>query len=129
MSKHETPLTVRYWETIGGSLVEEYPAVLKGPTNAQRLIDGVIVLDGLKRRVKHHQISVQDQDIVVIQTKASRLGMYLMGQAIFSTELMKRFNPRSIRTVAICTQDDSVLRPLCKKAGIEVIVFDPKDGL
>jgi len=123
MSKHETPLTVRYWESIGGSLIEEFPAVLRGPSNAQRLIDGVIVLDGKQRRIKHHEITLQDRNIIVIQTKASRLGMYLMGQALFSAELMKPFNPRSIRTVAICTRDDSVLRPICERAGIEVIVF------
>jgi hypothetical protein len=123
MSKHETPLTVRYWESVGGSLIEEFPAVLRGPQNAQRLIDGVIVLDGQKRRVKHHEIELKNQNIIVIQTKASRLGMYLMGQALFSAKLMKPFNPKSIRTVALCTADDSVLRPLCEQAGIEVVVI------
>lgn len=124
MSKHETPLTVRYWESIGGSLIEEFPAVRRGPNNAQRLIDGVIVLDGKRRRISHDETTIQDQDIVVIQTKASRLGMYLMGQALFSAEMMKSFNPRSIRTVAICNQDDVILRPICDGAGIEVVVFN-----
>jgi hypothetical protein len=46
--------------------------------------------------------------------------MYLMGQALFSRELMKRFTPASIRTVALCGKDDSVLRPLAEQYGIEV---------
>ena len=31
MSKNETPLTRLYWESIGGTLVEEFPAVRRGP--------------------------------------------------------------------------------------------------
>ena len=46
--------------------------------------------------------------------------MYLMGQALFSRELMKPFGPASIRTVALCAKDDSVLRPLAEAFGIEV---------
>jgi len=30
MSKHETPLTRKYWNEIGGTLIEEFPAVFKG---------------------------------------------------------------------------------------------------
>ena len=44
MSKKETPLTRRYWDSVGGALIEEFPAVRKGVGNAQRLLDGVIVL-------------------------------------------------------------------------------------
>lgn len=43
MSKHETPLTRRYWEEVGGTLVEEFPAVLRGTGNGQRLLDGLII--------------------------------------------------------------------------------------
>jgi hypothetical protein len=50
--------------------------------------------------------------------------MYLMGQALFSRDLMRPFLPRSIRTVALCNQDDSVLRPLAEAHGIEVVI-DP----
>ena len=47
-----------------------------------------------------------------------------MGQAFFSKELMKKFNPKSIRTVAICGKDDSVMRELSEEFGIEVVVYD-----
>ena len=50
--------------------------------------------------------------------------MYLMGQAFFSKELMKKFNPKSIRTVAICGKDDSVMRELSEEFGIEVVVYN-----
>lgn len=39
MSKHETPLTRKYWEAIGGLLIEEFRVV------KNRWIDGVIVLN------------------------------------------------------------------------------------
>ncbi len=58
----------------------------------------------------------------MVQAKASRLGMYLMGQALFSRELMRPFNPATIRAVALCAKDDSVLRPLAEEYGIEVEV-------
>ena len=29
MSKRETPLTREYWQSIGGTLIEEFPAVTK----------------------------------------------------------------------------------------------------
>jgi hypothetical protein len=50
--------------------------------------------------------------------------MYLMGQALSSRELMKPFMPASIRTVALCGKDDSVLRPLAEPYGIEVEIDD-----
>ena len=65
------------------------------------------------------------KDIVVIQAKAMRLGMYLMGQAVFSAELMKRFEPRSVRSVILCTKDDALLRPLLAPfPDVEVVVME-----
>lgn len=124
MSKHETPLTRKYWASVGGTLVEEFPVVRKSSSCAQRLLDGLIVFDGKTRLAKADEISIQGKDVIVLQTKANRLGMYLMGQALFSRELSKSFAPNSIRTVAICCQDDSVMHPLCKKFEIEVVIYD-----
>lgn len=88
-------------------------------------MDGVIVLDGPHKIAKKDEMDIQDKDIIVIQTKASGLGMYLMGQAVFSKELMKRYKPRSIKSVAICTRSDSVLEPLLKKfSDVEVVVYE-----
>jgi hypothetical protein len=50
---------------------------------------------------------------VVLQTKRGRLGMYLMGQTLFSAELLRRRFPSAvIESVALCTSDDEVLRPM-----------------
>ena len=128
MSKRETPLTREYWQSIGGTLIEEFPAVTKGDSNSRRLLDGVVILGGENRIAKASDVDIEGKDIVVIQTKVNRLGMYLMGQAFFSRELMKTFKPKSIKTVAICGKDDTVMRDLCKEFDIEVVVYDVKKG-
>ena len=123
MSKHETPLTRRYWDEVGGTLVEEFPAVLRGSGNAQRLIDGVIILGESKRIAKPSEVSIKSKDIIVLQTKANRLGMNLMGQAIVSKKLMEKFEPKSIRSIAICSEGDSVLEQYLAEYGIELVVY------
>lgn len=125
MSKHETPLTRRYWKSVGGTLIEEFWAVPRGSDHGPRILDGVIVLDGPHKIAKKGEVDIRDKNIIVVQTKASRLGMYLMGQAVFSKELMKRYKPRSIKSVAICTRSDSVLEPLLKRFNdVEVVVYE-----
>jgi hypothetical protein len=123
MSKHETPLTRRDWEEVGGTLIEEFPAVLRGSGNAQRLMDGVIVVGEPKRIVRPSEVSIKGKGIIVLQTKANRLGMNLMGQAIVSKKLMERFEPKSIRSVAICSEGDSVLEQYLAEYGIELVVY------
>ncbi|CAG9268320.1 Arginine deiminase [Paraburkholderia unamae] len=128
MSKHETPMTRRYWQRVGGTLMEEYLAVRRDAGVGQRLIDAVIIVDGDHRialRAEHVCLDLNRRDVIVVQTKAARLGMYLLGQALFSRLLIeRRFTPRSIRTVALCADDDSVLRPLAEGYDIEVVVDD-----
>ena len=124
MSKHETPLTSRFWKSVGGTLIEEFPAVKRTDSNSKRLMDGVIILHEETRIAKASEVDLEGKDIIVVQTKVNRLGMYLMGQALFSKELMKNFKPRSIRTVAICGKDDSVMRDLSEQFGIEVVVYN-----
>jgi hypothetical protein len=123
MSKHETPLTRRDWDEVGGTLVEEFPAVLRGSDNAQRLIDGVIILGEPKRIAKPSEVSIKGKDIIVLQTKANRLGMNLIGQAIISKKLMEKFEPKSIRSIAICSEGDSVLEQFLADYGIERVVY------
>ena len=123
MSKNEMPLTRRYWQSIGGTLVQEFPAVRRAPNQGQRLLDGVVILGGPKTIAKPEDVQIAGREIVVIQTKANRLGMYLLGQALFSRHLMERLGPKSVRTVAVCTKDDAVLRPLATQYGIEVVVY------
>lgn len=97
MSKRETPMTRWHWKLVGGTLVEEFRAVMRTETCGQRLIDGVILPDGPPEIAHWRDVDLEGQDIIVVQAKRGRLGMYLMGQALFSAELMKKFKPSSIR--------------------------------
>jgi hypothetical protein len=124
MSKRETPFTRRFWLETGGTLIEEFRAVRRRSGRGPRLIDGVIVPDGEFTLRKTGDIDIAGRDIIVVQTKDMRLGMYLLGQAYFSARLMEAFDPRSIRSVAICTRHDDVLEPIACKEGIEVVVYD-----
>src|SRR6202041_944841 len=96
----------------------------RSPGVARRLIDAVVIVDGDRRIASMgERISLDGHDLIVVQTKSYRLGMYLMGQALFSRVLIEdRFTPKSIRTVALCAADDAVLRPIAERFGIEVVV-------
>jgi hypothetical protein len=126
MTKLETPMTRRYWKRVGGTLLEEYLVVPRGPGVGRRLVDAVIVLDGENRIASPGEsVSLDGRDLIVVQTKAYRLGMYLMGQALFSRVLIEdRIAARSVRAVALCATDDAVLRPIAERFGIEVVVDD-----
>ncbi len=127
MSKRETPMTRWYWQQMGGTLVEEFCAVPRSQTCGIRLLDAVIIKGGEKRIAKQSEVTVEGQDIIVVQTKAERLGMYLMGQVLFSAHLMQRFNPRSVESVALVAKDDDVMRPLLEQyPGMRVVVCPPE---
>src|SRR5947208_16901900 len=100
MSKLETPMTRWYWQQVGGTLVEEFCAVPRSGTCSVRLLDGVIIRGGDFRIARQSEVCLEGEDIIVVQAKFRRLGMYLMGQAFFSAQLMQRFRPRSVESVA-----------------------------
>ena len=129
MSRLETPMTRRYWQGVGGTLVEEFMVVPGRRGVGRRLVDAIIIVGGEDRIASRgEQINLQGKDVIVVQTKAHRLGMYLMGQAFFSRVLIEdRFEPRSVRTVALCAADDAALRPIAERFGIEVVVDDPSN--
>ena len=103
MSKLETPMTRRYWETVGGTLVLEFPVVKASRSHGteRRVVDALIIPEDDRREATPEEVRLQDKDVIVVQTKAERLGMSLMGQAFFSRELVKELGPRSVRTVAL----------------------------
>jgi hypothetical protein len=127
MSKLETPMVVRYWESVGGTLIEEFLMVEKSSTCGPRRADAIILPSQATLRLPPGQrtgIRITGQEVIVVQAKASRLGMYLMGQTLFSAELIRQFNPASVRSVALCTEDDSVLRPLfAPYSHLEIVVM------
>lgn len=127
MSKHETPMTRWYWRQEGGTLIEEFEVVKRTNENSRRVLDGVIIKNAEFRIAKQSEVSLEGKDIIVIQTKASRLGMYLMGQAFFSRQLIMNFKPKSVKSVALCNRDDAVLRPILEQyEGMEVVVYPPQ---
>ena len=118
MSKHETPMTRWYWRTVNkrqGLLIEEFPAVKRdGATGKnKRHIDGVIVLgEKAERRgpLKGDRELVKGKEVIVIQSKARRLGMGLIGQVVVSRELLDDLGADVIKSVGVCKEDDKVLR-------------------
>ena len=112
MSKLETPMTEWYWKRIGGLLIEEYSVVPYGSSHGRRLLDGLIIRDAPDGRAYGERVDISGRDVVVVQAKARRLGMPLMGQTLFSLELVKALGPRAAISVAVCKADDTVLRPL-----------------
>lgn len=110
---------------MGGTLVEEFLLVARGPRTARRLVDAVILPQGEARRVDlrgRRAVRIAGQDVVLVQAKANRLGMSLLGQTLLSREPVARFEPRSVRTVALCSAGDAVLEAIATKFGIEVAV-------
>jgi hypothetical protein len=133
VSVNETPLTRAYWreELCGqGALYEEFRAVdADGDGQSWRDIDGVVVLgDPAGTVMRGRTRSLDGQDVVVIQTKATRLNPYVFGQALLSKDLIRRrWAPRSVRSVLICTADDPELRPVAD-GFLKVVVKEGKVG-
>jgi hypothetical protein len=137
VSVHETPLTLAYWEALGeGTLYEEFPVVTaRRGVQTRRAVDGLVVLGTPARRVstgadgrsEHSAADLDGKDLVVIQTKATRLNPYVFGQALLSMDLIRqRWSPRSLRSVLICVRDDPELWPIAARyPGLEVRVVRP----
>jgi hypothetical protein len=130
MSTLETPMILRYWEQVGGTLIEEYPVVRACSTCERRRVDAIIFPKHQHQQLDPQNwrgVSLQGQEVIVVQAKSHRLGMVLMGQAVFSPRLVERHKPKSVRSVLLCGADDSELRPLLEKEHlprVEVIVDD-----
>jgi hypothetical protein len=116
MSKNETPMTRWFWREVlkRGTLIEEYVAVEEAAdgSNAPRYMDGLVILDGPFEISNDVRRDIAEKDVVVIQSKNKRLGMYLMGQTLFSRDLILAKGAKSVRSVAVCRKDDKVMRPL-----------------
>lgn len=119
-------MTRWYWKQIGGLLVEEFTLVRASPTNAPRYVDGLIVLGEPTQISDSRTFDISGRDVIAIQTKARRLGMFVMGQCLFSRDLLRAHGPNSIRSIALCTRDDAALRPLLEAhEGCEVVIYEP----
>ena len=126
MSKWETPLIKKYWEQIGGTLIEEFPVVRGYKNSSKRALDAIIIPEGENAVMKWHEVDIKGKEIIVVQAKAMRLGMYLMGQALFSKQLLEKFyDPKKVISVALCTKDDAVLRSLLEQyPDVKVVIVE-----
>ena len=127
MSKHETPMTEWYWRKVlkQGTLIKEYVAVERAEdgSNARRLMDGLVIMSGPFEISDDVHQNIAGKDVVIIQSKNKRLGMYLMGQALFSRQLILKKKPKSVRSVALCREDDKEMHALLlAHPGMEVYI-------
>ena len=61
------------------------------------------------------RIKVKGKKVIVIQSKAKRLGMYLIGQTIVSRELMKALGANVVLSVAVHRKNDPVMLKVLKR--------------
>lgn len=127
MSQKESWRTRKYWSRTGGILIEEFLAVKGSKTTGKRLIDGVIVISEESRIYDGNFYNIEGNDVIIIQTKCNRIGMYLLGQAFFSKFLVEKYNPRSIKSVAICGAYDDIIGELAKDHDVDVVVIEDKE--
>ncbi len=121
-------MTRWYWKQIGGTLIEEFCAVERViGERGGRWIDGIIIKGGAFKIARQSEVDVAGKDIIVIQAKDSRLGMYVMGQTFFSATLMETFKPRSIESIALVAHDDSVLGPIFRSHDRMRVVVCPEE--
>lgn len=116
-------MTRWYWRVkkhCKGLLIREFPAIEggKGRAEGKRHIDGVIVSgkkSGDRKGRKGDRTMVKDKKVIVIQSKAKRLGMYLIGQTIVSRELMKALGAKVVLSVAVHRKDDPVMKRVLER--------------
>ncbi len=134
MSKHETPMTRWYWEKANrgrGLLIEEFGAIKRNEKRGhnKRHMDGVIVLglkSGRRGPSEGDRKLVQGKKVIVIQSKARRLGMSLIGQVVVSRELLRNLKAKEVRSVGVCTEDDKILRRILRRfEGCSSVVYKP----
>lgn len=130
MSKHETPMTEGFWSSLGrGAYIPEYLLVQGTQDRSPRRADAVILLDEPYRRARFSEYpDLCGCNVIVVQTKIGRMGMYLMGQALFSARLASKAGAATVRSVLLCHETDAALLPLLAPfPEVEIWVSDRND--
>lgn len=116
-------------KNIKGTLIEEYPIVRKDKNCSPRWIDGLIIKGGeFKRLTKYddNNIDLEGKDIISIQTQKGRIGMYHLGQAFFTMKLLELKNPKSIESIALCTETDEMMEKIIENIpNLRIQVINP----
>jgi|GEM_PF-4812812 len=79
-SKLEKPLIDQYWAQVRGTIVYEFCMVQRTTTNGPRLLDTLILPNQETKIAKASEVQIEGQNIILVQVKYSRLGLYLMGR-------------------------------------------------
>lgn len=123
-------MTEGFWATLErGAFIPEYPLVHGAPDRSPRRADAVIFPDEPRSRARFADYpSIAGRDIIVVQTKIGRMGMYLMGQALFSARLAQAAGAATVRSILLCHETDAALIPLLTPfPEVEVWVCERKD--
>ena len=124
-------MTEAFWQQHAqGAFIPEYCLVRRAGDCDGRYVDALILPDEPHRRATFKDYpTLKDRNVIVVKTKASRMGMYLMGQALFSARLARRCGAKSVRSILLCTTPDSVLLPLLQDfPEVEVWTYDTLSG-
>ena len=107
-------MTEAFWQLhANGAFLPEYPLVRRSADCSRRLCDAAILPDEPHGRARSQDYpSLSGRNVILVQTKCRRMGMYLMGQALFSARLALVCGARSVRSVLLCNSVDSALLPL-----------------
>lgn len=124
MSRYEAPLTRKFWKSVGGTLVNNFPAVKRTAKRGARAVSALIIEDDPPVELHGESVDITGKNVIVVVTKAHRLSLLQLGEAIVSRDLIKQqFQPENVRTVAICTTDDEALSPIAEGHNVEVVVM------
>lgn len=112
-----------FWEEeLGGTMIEGSPAISKVTDSGSR----VVIPGGTNQIVDPLKADITGKDIVIIQGNSKEIvGMYLLGQAIFSQKLLESYKSKSIRSIALCRKSDACMERAANLYGIEIVVYSP----
>jgi hypothetical protein len=123
-------MTEGFWQAVvPGAFIAEYPLVRKASDRGERRVDALILPDERHGRARAVDFpDLHGRNVVIVQTKAGRMGMYLMGQAVFSARLATMKGAAHVRSILLCHDSDAALMPLLAPfPNVEVWLSDRAD--
>jgi hypothetical protein len=125
-------MTEGFWQSVAhGLFIPEYLLVQPAHDRSPRRVDALILPDEPHGRARTRDCAdLRGRSVIVVQTKPGRMGMYLMGQALFSGRLAQAAGAASVRSILLCHKTDAALLPLLSSfPEVEVWLSDPGDPM
>lgn len=129
---HEDKLLLNYYQSKAGILVLEVPigSSKVWPVKSKiRRIDGIRIPNALERILRFTEVInsfdelIKGQEIELIEVKV-KLNRLVIGQIIAGIDMFEReYNHSNIRPIIVCSEGDPALEWVCKKRGIEVVIY------